>query len=124
MAVKQNFVKLRFVVFEILMKMCFDFSISNAPSLVAKPKCCFFCSCNHHYFRLFYVPAKSDAVVLQHPVYCYRSPWLDELSLDKADLTPYFSKVGLWVRIWKLLSFLLWGKTPANNCHSIRDYNL
>ena len=51
------------------MKMSFDLPISKAHSLVAKPKSIFFCSCNPHYFQLFYAPAKFDAVVLQHPVY-------------------------------------------------------
>ena len=51
------------------MKICSVFSISKAHSSVAKPKSIFFCSCNLHYFRLFYAPAKFDAVVLQRPVY-------------------------------------------------------
>ena len=38
----QNFVEFRLVVFEILMKMCFDFSISKAHSSVVKPKSIFF----------------------------------------------------------------------------------
>ena len=55
----QNFVKFRSVVFEILMKMCFDFSISKAHSSVAKPKLIFFfCSCNLHLFFALLCPCE------------------------------------------------------------------